>query len=390
MAEGKASRCWPGRPVRAEIDLDAIEHNVRAMCRKAAPASVLAVVKANGYGHGAVAVSQAALSAGASSLGVACVDEGIQLRRAGVTAPILVMGFIPPWEAAVVVEHGLTPTATTKQTALALARFSRERGVKTPVHLKVDTGMARLGLTPPEVATFGAYLETMEPLALAGIYTHFASADQPDKSFTREQYAAFRASAESLPASVTRHVANSATLLDIPEMYLDMVRPGISIYGCYPSAHTSRSIELRPVLNLKSQVARIHTLPAGATVGYGRTWRTEKPARIALIPCGYADGIPRGLSNKGAVLVRGRRAPIVGRVCMDQVMVDVTGIPRVTLGDEVVLIGRQGDEHIPVEEVAQLAGTINYEILCALSARVPRVYLRGGRVVSVQTLTGEL
>jgi len=386
MPDRRPPRRWLGRPVRAEIDLDAIEHNVCALCREVAPARVLAVVKANGYGHGAVAVSRAALSAGASSLGVACVDEGVQLRRAGVSAPILIMGFIPSWEAGAVVEHGLTPTVTTKQTALALARFSRERGVRTPVHVKVDTGMARLGLTPPEVAAFGAYLETMESLAVEGVYTHFACADQAEKSFTREQYAAFRAAAEALPAAATRHVANSATVLDVPEMYLDMVRPGISIYGCYPSAQTSRSIELRPVLSLKSQVARLHTLPAGATVGYGRTWTAEKPARIALIPCGYADGFPRALSNKGAVLVRGRRAPIVGRVCMDQVMVDVTGVPRLTLGDEVVLIGRQGGEEIPVEEVAALAGTINYEILCAVSARVPRVYLRGGEVLSVQTL----
>ena len=382
---------WLGRPVWAEIDLDAIAGNIAGLRRRIGDGTeLLAVVKANGYGHGAVPVARTALEAGAQRLGVACLDEAVQLRRAGVNVPIVILGHTPVWEAKRLVEYKVTPTIDTKQLALAVARFSTEQGTVTPVHLKVETGMNRFGLTPDEVVDFAQFLRTLPGLEVEGLYTHFAMADEEDNTFTRQQFKLFLSTAERLPWIPCRHVANSAAVLDEPGMCLDMVRPGISIYGCYPSSQVSNSVQLRPALSLKSRIVRLHDLAPGETVSYGGTWMAQKPTRIALVPCGYADGLPRILSSKGSVLVRGRRAPIVGRICMDQCVVDVGHIPGVALGDEVVIIGKQGEEQITVEEVASLAGTINYEILCGISPRVPRFYLQGGEVIQVKTLTDEL
>ncbi|MBI2888142.1 MAG: alanine racemase [Chloroflexi bacterium] len=376
-----------GRPLWAEIDLDALEHNLRQVRGRIGPGSqIMAVVKANGYGHGAVAVARSSLQAGATHLGVACVDEGMQLRRAEITAPVVVLGYVPPWEAAQVVQHQLIPSVTTRETALALAKASSHTGARVPVHLKVDTGMARLGLAPGEVEDFVRFLDTLPTLQLQGLYTHFAAADEADKSYTYQQFRAFLAVAERLPRPLLRHVANSAAVADLPEMALEMVRPGIALYGCLAGSSGSHGLALRPVLVLKSRVARVHTLSPGESVSYGRTWIADKPTKIALVPCGYADGLPRLLSNRGAVLIRGQQAPIVGRVCMDMHMADVTHIPEVAIHDEVVIIGRQGEAEITAGDVGELAGTISYEILCGISARVPRLYMREGQVVGRRTL----
>ncbi len=382
---------WLGRPLWAEVDLDAIAYNVAGLKRRiGAGPELLAVVKANGYGHGAVPVARTALEAGAQRLGVACLDEAVQLRRAGISVPIVILGHTPVWQAKGLVECKVTPTVDTKQLALAVARFSTERGVITPVHLKVETGMNRFGLTPNEVVDFAQFLRTLPGLNMEGLYTHFARADEADKTFTWQQFNLFLSVAERLPWVSCRHVANSAAILDGPQMCLDMVRPGISLYGCYPSSHVSKSVQLQPALSLKSRIVRLHDLAPGETVSYGGTWVTQEATRIALVPCGYADGLPRILSNMGSVLVDGRRAPIVGRICMDQCIVDVGHVPQVALGDEVVIIGKQGEEQIAIEEVASLASTINYEILCGISPRVPRVYMKGSEVVQVRTLTDEL
>ncbi len=381
---------WLGRPLWAEIDLDAIAGNIAGLRRRIGDAELLAVVKANGYGHGAVPVAKTALEAGAKRLGVACLDEAVQLRRAGLSAPIVILGHTPVWEARRLVEYKVTPTIDTKQLALAVASFSAEQGVVTPVHLKVETGMNRFGLMPDEVSDFAQFLRTVPGLAVEGLYTHFAMADEEDKTFTRQQFELFLSTAERLPWIPCRHVANSAAVLDEPGMCLDMVRPGISVYGCYPSSQVSDSVQLRPALSLKSHVIRLHDIAHGELVSYGGTWVAQQPTRIALVPCGYADGLPRVLSNQGSVLVRGHRSPIVGRICMDQCVVDVGHIPEAALGDEVAIIGKQGEGQITVEELATLAGTINYEILCGISPRVPRVYLKGGEIVAVRTLTDEL
>ena len=385
-----SSHPWQGRPTWAEIDLDALADNVRLLKSRANGAALLAVVKANAYGHGAVAVARAALAAGADRLGVICVDEGEQLRRAGITEPILVMGHTSAGEAQRLADLSLTPSVVSSEMALALARVASERGIEMPVHLKVDTGLNRYGLPASEAADLGRRLRDLAGIQTEGLFTHFASADEGNKSYTVEQHKLFLAVAEQLDWVPIRHVSNTAALLDMPDMSLEMVRPGLGIYGCYPSTHVKRSLSLRPVLSLKGRIARLTSLAPGESVSYGRTWRASRPSLIGLLMCGYADGLPRALSNRGSVLVRGRRAPIVGRVCMDMCMVDVSDIPDVALDDEVVIIGRQGEEEISADEVAELCGTISYEILCGISARVPRLYLRQGSIVSKQTLVLEL
>jgi len=388
--QGVSSYPWQEGRVWAEIDLDALADNVRLLKSQANGAALLAVVKANAYGHGAVVVARAALAAGADRLGVICVDEGEQLRRADITAPILVMGHTPAAEARRLVDLSLTPSVVSREVALALARVASERGIDVPVHLKVDTGLNRYGLPPSEAVDLGRCLRDLAGIQVEGLFTHFASADEGDKSHMLEQHRLFLSAAEQLDWVPIRHVSNTATLLDMPDMSLEMVRPGLGIYGCYPSAQVNRSLPLRPALSLKSRVARLTSVAPGESVSYGRTWRASRPSLIGLVLCGYADGLPRALSNRGSVLVRGQRAPIVGRVCMDMCMVDLSDIPDVAVDDEVVIIGRQGEEEISADEVAELCGTISYEILCGISARVSRLYLRQGRIVSSQTLVREL
>jgi alanine racemase len=391
MQSQSVSSCpWQEGRVWAEIDLDALAHNVRILKSQANGAALLAVVKANAYGHGAVAVARAALAAGADRLGVICVDEGEQLRRAGITAPILVMGHTLAEEAPRLVDLSLTPSVVSREVALALARVASERGIEVAVHLKMDTGLNRYGLPPSEAADLGRWLRDLAGIQVEGLFTNFASADEGDKRYALEQHRLFLSVAEQLDWVPIRHVSNTAALLDMPDMSLEMVRPGLGIYGCYPSAQVNRSLPLRPTLSLKSRVARLTSLAPGESVSYGRTWRASRPSLIGLVLCGYADGLPRALSNRGSVLVRGQRAPIVGRVCMDMCMVNLSDIPDVAVDDEVVIIGRQGEEEISADEVAELCGTISYEILCGISARVSRLYLRQGRIVSRQTLGREL
>ncbi len=379
-----------GRLLWAEIDLDALAFNIKALKIQASPATLAAVVKANGYGHGSAEVAHAALAAGADCLAVISVDEGEQLRRAGVQAPILVMGHTPVNDAQRIVGLRLTPTVNGRELPLALAALAEAAGVVQPVHLKVDTGLSRYGRPAQEVVALAEALRAIPFLVVEGIYTHFASADETDKTFMQEQYRVFTAAADQLPWISVRHVSNTATLLDCPEMSGDMVRPGLGIYGLYPSAEVKRDLGLRPVLSLKGRLARLAFVSPGDSVSYGRTWRASRPSVIGLAMCGYADGLPRLLSNRGSVLVKGERAPIVGRVCMDMCMLDVTDIEGVAEGDEVVIIGSQGESCITAGDLAEICGTISYEILCGIAERVPRAYFRNGEVVKVGTLTSPL
>jgi len=375
----------------AEIDLDAVAHNARELKRQAGErAELIAVVKANAYGHGAVAVARAALEAAASRLAVVRTLEGVQLRRAGIEAPILLMGYTLPAEAETIVRWRLTPTVNTWEQAQALSAAAMARGLRLPVHIKADTGMGRFGLLPEEVVDFAQALVQLPGLQLEGFYTHFSVADVADKSYTRRQFSIYRqllARLEEASISIPlRHVCNSAATLDLPEMTLDGVRCGIALYGLRPSEEVEPAIPLRPVMSLKSRVARVRTLPAGSSISYGRTYTTTRPTRVALVPVGYGDGYHRLLSNRGAVLIRGQRVPIVGRVCMDQFVVDVSKVPETQQDDEVVLIGRQGEAEITAEEVARWAETINYEVTTSILPRVTRVYLRGGEVVGMDPL----
>ncbi len=364
----------------ARIDLDAIARNTAALKARVGPDIELwAVVKANAYGHGAIPVARTVLAAGASRLAVARISEGIALRRAGLTAPILIMGYHAPAEAETAVAHDLTMTVNDDAFIRALDAQARNAGKRIPVHVKVDTGMGRFGRLPHELLPFLEQLSRFSHLQLEGLWTHFATADEADKTFARHQLDLFQEAAARARERYDipfLHAANSAAILDLPETWLDAVRPGIALYGLYPSAEVSDSVSLHPALTLVSHVGRMRTLPPGSSVSYGRTFIATRPTRVALLPIGYGDGVHRLLSNRGRVLIRGQRAPIIGRVCMDNIMVDVTHIEGVQEGDEAVLIGRQGAARISAEEVAAWAQTINYEVTTSLLPRTARVYVR--------------
>jgi len=375
-------------PVWATVDLDAIIHNVAAIKRYVGDrVIVMAVVKANAYGHGAEPVARAALESGAAWLAVNRVGEGVTLRRAGTDAPILVMGYTPPAAAATAVAHDLRLTVTSLPLAQAFSKAATQESKKLPIHVKIDTGMGRLGLLPNEVLSFVRDLRRLPNLELEGVFTHFAVADLADKVYTRQQFAIYLEVVAALEQEgvriPVRHVANSAATLDLPEMHMDAVRLGIAMYGLQPSGEVEPPLALHPALTLKSRVGRVRTLPSGSSISYGRTFVTERPTPVALVPVGYGDGYMRLNSNRGEVLIHGQRAPIRGRVCMDQFVVEISGIEDVQPGDEVVLIGRQGDDVLSAEEVAIWGETINYEVVTQLMPRVPRVYLRGGEIVSI-------
>ncbi|RLC80458.1 MAG: alanine racemase [Chloroflexi bacterium] len=383
-------------PTWAEINLDAIAANVRHIKTHIGPSvELIAVVKANAYGHGAVPVAQAALEAGATRLAVARVAEGIELRQAGIEAPILVMGYTPPPEVSQAARWNLTLTLITVEQAKILSQEATRLGRMLPVHIKVDTGMGRFGLLPDEVVDFVKAVSTLPGLELEGLYTHFSVADEVSEgstAYTRRQFRIYTQVARELEQAGFRfplkHVCNSAATMRFPEMHLDAVRVGIALYGLVPSEETPIPFPLQPALSLKSTVARVRTLPPGSSISYGRTYTTTRHTPVALVPVGYGEGYHRLISNRGCVLIRGKRAPIVGRVCMDQFVVDVTGIEGVRQDDEVVLIGSQGNERITAEEVARWAETINYEVVTSLLPRVTRVYLKEGKVVEVKGMVG--
>jgi len=377
----KARLLRPGRPTWVEVDLEAIAHNVQRIVEMVGPkVIVLAVLKADGYGHGAMRVARTALNNGARYLGVASINEGKALRQAGITAPILVLGYTPAWQARELVLNGLSATVFSLDVARALSRAAADLNGRVPTHVKVDTGMGRLGLLPDEVLPFVLELQKVPNLVLEGIFTHFSVADS-DPDYTRWQLSRFQQVLGELTGAGVRpplaHAANSAAVLALPESHLDMVRLGIALYGLHPSPQVRCPPDFRPAMRFKTQVAQVKALPPGSYVGYGNTYQIGgDPAagsRIAVIPVGYADGFRRAPRHWGEVLVRGHRAPIVGRVSMDQTMIDVTAIPGVRQGDEVVLIGEQGDEQITAEQVAERLGTISYEVVSEILARVPRI-----------------
>jgi len=321
-------------------------------------------------------VARTVLNNGARYLGVASINEGARLCQAGIAAPVLVLGYTPAWQARDLVLNDLSATVFNLEVGQALNRAARELNNPVRVHIKVDTGMGRLGLLPDDVLPFAQALQALPGLVLEGIFTHFSAADS-DPDYTRWQVSRFRQVLAGLSEAGIDiplvHAANSAAILSLPESHFGMVRLGIAMYGLHPSAQVQCPPDFRPALAFKTQVAQVKTLPPGSYVSYGNSYRTEGEQRIAVLPVGYADGFRRTPRHWGEVLVRGQRAPIVGRVCMDQTMIDVTAIPKVRQGDEVVLIGEQGGDQITVEDVAERLGTINYEVVSEILARVPRV-----------------
>ncbi len=360
-----------------EIDLSAIRHNVEVMRGRLAPGvKFLAVVKANAYGHGAAPVARAALEAGADMLAVAIPEEGLELRRAGIDAPILVLGGIEEEAALAVAAGDLTQVVFDEARIRALSEAGEKLCRQVKVHLKLDTGMNRIGVrTAREAQALTRLIDSLPGVALTGCFTHMATADGDERARTDAQLARFReltqAIAQVHPEPITRHAANTASIFRYPEAQFDMVRGGIALYGCPP---VPEAANLRPAMRWTARAVYVKTIAPGDQVSYGGLFEAKRDTVVMTVPVGYADGYRRGLSGKGCVLVRGRRAPILGRVCMDQIMVDVTDIPGAQVGDEVVLLGRQGDEEISAEEMAGWLDTISYEVLCSPSARVPRLH----------------
>jgi len=377
----------------AEVNLSAIAHNVAALKKAADPARFMAVVKANAYGHGMIPVAERALQSGANWLGVARLGEALALREAGIEVPVLVFGHTPPSRAAALIENEIRPTVFDPETARGLSERAAGQGRKLKIHVKVDSGMGRLGILPDALrpgagtddppkraAAEIAAIAALPGVEIEGIYTHFASADDADKTFAERQAAVFSALLDALDAAglsiSLRHAANSAAIIDLPDTHLNLVRAGIALYGLAPSAEVdTTTVRLRPAMALKARVVHVKKVPAGFPVSYGSTYRTAVPTTIATVPIGYADGYSRNLSNRGRMLVRGKSAPIAGRVCMDQTMLDVGHIDGVSVGDEVVMIGTQNGETLSADELAGMLGTINYEIVSAIMARVPRIYV---------------
>jgi len=366
----------PNRPVWAEVNLQALRHNYREIKKQLEPGVKLcAVVKANAYGHGAVPTARVALEEGADYLAVATLSEGMELRQAGFTVPILVLGLVMPEDAKEVVDYELTQVVCELTLAKALSQEAVRQQKSVRVHLKVDTGMGRIGVRPEEIGALAEKISRLPNLEIEGMFSHFAMADCKDKSYTRQQLDAFQRAVAAVEDQgidlPIKHIAESAAILEIPEAHFNMVRAGVIQYGLWPSEEVTHPIDLQAVMSLKAKVVWLKTLHKGESIGYGRQFVAERESRIATLPIGYADGYIRAYGKQGYVEIHGKKAPIAGRVCMDQVMVDVTDIPHVEIGDEVMLFG---SEHLTIDEVARWGNTINYEIPCLLSGRVPRVY----------------
>jgi alanine racemase len=361
----------------AEISLSAISSNLNQVRLKIGKRKILAVVKASAYGHGAIPVVKRLITEGVDMLGVATVEEGMDLRDAGINHPIVILLGINPYEIPALLDYNMTPVLYSLSTAKALSEASIKKGRVTDIHIKVDTGMGRLGIMAEEAVRVIKEIGGLKGLSLEGLMTHFADAELADKEYAECQLKRFNDIIKGLKRiGITfplSHAANSAAIITFPPSLFNMVRPGIMLYGYLPSEEMIGP-SLKPALTLKSHILALKKVPAGTPLSYGRTFVTARKSNIAVLRIGYADGYSRMLSNKGEVLIKGKRAPVVGRVCMDMTMVDVTGIYGVKEGDEVVLIGKEGEDFIGADEIARKIETIPYEVLCSISSRVPRKY----------------
>ncbi|MEH6891943.1 alanine racemase [Bacillus sp. JJ864] len=379
-----------GRDTIVEINLDAVKHNVREFKKRVNDENVamMAAVKANGYGHGAIQVAKAAIEAGVSHIAVAFVDEGIELREAGITVPILVLGYTPEEAVEDAIEYDIMMTVYRIEDVRNIERIAERLQKKACIQIKIDTGMSRIGLQEEEVVPFLQELQKMQHVEVEGIFTHYSTADEVDKAYTLMQKDLFEKAVNTakdmgihLPLI---HSSNSAGTMELNNEFQNMVRVGIGIYGMYPSKEVDhKTVTLQPILTLKSKVVHVKQAKLGRGVSYGNTYVATGEEWVATIPIGYADGFSRQLSSKGYALINGVRVPIIGRVCMDQLMLDVTKAMPVQVGDEVVFYGKQGNEEIAVEEVADMLGTINYEVTCMLDRRIPRVYKENDKIIGV-------
>ena len=368
------------RPTVAEIDLDALAHNYHQIRSRVHPGvKILAVVKDNAYGHGAVGIARELERLGVDLLGVARTGEGIELRDGGIKKPILILSGIYEEEIDSVIEYDLIPMLFDGEIGRSLSDKANRRNRRVKVHLKFDTGMGRLGVPVTGARKFLEEMEGFPNLVIDGVASHFSMADE---EYTRGQLKAYKGVAELFHREGIRptywHISSSAPMIDFPDSWFNLIRPGITIYGSYPSREYIGRIALKAVMRLRTTIGSLKKVPAGTKISYGGTYVTQRESLIATLPIGYGDGYNRLLSNRGEVLLRAKRVPVVGRICMDMTMVDVTDVEEVSLGDEVVLMGKQGGDEITVEEIAEKIGTISYEVLCIVGKRVPRVYMRDG------------
>lgn len=374
----------------AEINLDAIGNNIREIRRRIKTGTqLLAVVKADAYGHGSEEVSKVCLYNGADQLAVATCDEGVQIRQWSIQVPVLILGNTVEGQLETVINYELTQTVFRYETAKLMSDIAVKLNKTALVHIKIDTGMSRIGFLPTDNSIDEIEkIFALPNLKVTGIFTHFATADEKDKTFTMVQYKKFRFVTDTLNKrgfnNFIRHCANSGAILDMPELQLDMVRAGIIIYGMYPSNEVSHPINLIPAMSLKSQISYVKFLEENVSIGYGRTYFTTHKTKVATIPIGYADGYSRAFSNKARVIVNGHYAPIIGNVCMDQMMIDVSDIPDVKDGDSVIIMGSDGKITVSAEELASISNTINYEIVCNVGKRVPRVYIKNGEIINTK------
>ena len=374
--------------VLAIVDLDAIASNIKNIRAKVDKNSgIIGIIKADAYGHGSVETAKVLLDNGADWLAVAVVDEGLNLRKNGITAPILLLGYTPELRLNDVINNGFIQTVYSYDTAKKLSEAASALGKKAVIHIKIDTGMGRIGYrVNEESADEIVKISKLPNIDVNGMFTHFSTADEADKAYTLEQYNKFVNMNDMLEKRglhiPVKHAANSAAIMDFDNMMFNMVRPGIILYGAYPSDEVKKeNLSLSPAMSIKTHVSYVKDVNEGDSISYGRKYIAPSKRRIATIPVGYADGFIRAYSKGGKVLVRGEYAPIVGRICMDQFMVDVTDIDGVEVNDEVVLMGRQGDKEITADFIASVLDTINYEVFCTLSKRVPRQYIQNGKIV---------
>lgn len=377
------------RPVWAEIKLDNLAYNMQQIRKIAKSKEIIGVVKADAYGHGALDIAPILLGNGATMLAVAVASEAVELRRGGIECPIMILGFTPPNLADILIRYDIEQTVYTYELASEISKMAVKKNKISRIHIAVDTGMGRIGFKPDVKSVEEVYkISKLPNIIIEGLFTHFSTADEKDKEYTYSQiqkYNWFYNSLKERGININlRHIANSAAIIDLPDIHYEAVRPGIILYGYYPSQAVSKDkIDLRPVMSLKTNIVHIKKMKPGECISYGRKFVCSEESMIATLPVGYADGYTRLLFGKGKVIVNGKFAPIVGRICMDQCMIDVTGIDA-NVGDEVILMGEDAGLRITADDLAEAIGTISYEITCMVSKRVPRVYIKDNKVVKIR------
>ena len=391
MVKGECILFKNYRPVWEEINLDNLVYNIRQIKLKVGDNKrLIGVVKANAYGHGALEVSQVLLENGVNRLAVSELDEAIELRENGIKAPIMILGIVPDTFLNDIIDYDVEPVIPSYEYARKLSKIAKNKWKTAKIHIAVDTGMGRIGFQTNQNSVEEIYkISKLPNIEIQSLFSHFSTSDEKDKTYSQEQFEKYKTFYNELMNKKIKinmiNIANSAAIMELPDTYCDSVRPGIILYGYYPSDDVDKKqLSIKPVMSLKAKVAFVKTLEAGKYVGYGRKFKSERKSIIATLPIGYADGYTRMLSGKAKVIVNGKFAPVVGTICMDQCMIDVTDVGEVNVGDEVILIGEKNGLQFDADDIAKIIGTISYEVLCSISRRVPRIYIKDGKIIKIR------